>query len=198
MHNVHWSTEVTTAPTVEPVTRTEAKLWARIDVTDDETLIDNLIKAARESVETFLSRTIINTTRDLFMDRFPGVGDTIVVPFPTLDSVTTLKYLDTAGDQQTLSSADYLVDVSSEPGRITPSPSAVTWPNIEIRTRAVEIRYVAGYGTATSNVPEGVRTAILMRVSDMYEHRETQSEIRLTENTTVKRLLWAHKAARIS
>ena len=198
MHNVHWSTDVVSPPAIEPVTLAEAKDHLRIDVTDDDALVGFMIQAARESVEAFLGRTIINTTRDLFLDRFPGRAGTILVPFPSLQSVTTVKFFDTAGVLTTVPSADFLVDTSSEPGRITPSPDSLIWEETEAQIRAVEVRYVAGYGSATTDVPEAVRLAIMLMTADLYEHRETQSEIRLTENKTVKSLLYTHKAAKIS
>ena len=198
MHNVHWSTDVVTPPAIEPVTLTEMKEDLRVDVTDDDNLIGFMITAARESVEAFLGRTIINTTRDLFLDRFPGRSGTILVPFPRLQSVTTVKFVDTAGVLTTVPSADFLVDTSSEPGRITPSPDSLIWEETEAQIRAVEVRYVAGYGSATTDVPEAVRLAIMLMTADLYEHRETQSEVRLFENKTVRSLLYTHKAAKIS
>ena len=198
MHNVHWSTDVVTPPAIEPVTLAEAKDHLRIDVTDDDALVGFMIQAARESIESFLGRTIITTTFDLFLDRFPGRSGTIVVPSPRLQSVTTVKFIDTAGVLQTVPSADFLVDTSSEPGRITPSTDSLIWEETETRIKAVEVRYVAGYGTATTDVPEAIRLAILLMTADLYEHRENQSEVRLIENRTVQSLLYTHKAAKIS
>jgi uncharacterized phiE125 gp8 family phage protein len=37
---------------------------------------------------------------------------------------------------------------------------------------AVEIQYVAGYGSAATSVPEGIRQAILLAVGHWYENRE--------------------------
>ena len=195
MRNVHWSTDVVTPPAIEPVTLAEAKLYLRIDVDDDDALVTDLIQAARESVESFLGRRIIEATLDLFMDRFP---QTIVVPFPRLQSVVSINYFDTAGVSTLLPAADYLVDTSSEPGRITPSPDALIWPVPEVRTRAVTVQFVTGYGTSVDDVPSGVKTAIKLMVADMYEHRETQSEIKLFDNKTVKSLLWTHKVALVA
>jgi hypothetical protein len=40
--------------------------------------------------------------------------------------------------------------------------------------------------------PEWIAAA-LMIVADLYENREAQGEIRLSENKTVERLLWLHR-----
>jgi uncharacterized phiE125 gp8 family phage protein len=61
---------VTTAPTSEPITRDEAKSFLRVDISDDDTLIDNLIQSAREFCEEYTGRTLINTTYKLSLDGF--------------------------------------------------------------------------------------------------------------------------------
>jgi uncharacterized phiE125 gp8 family phage protein len=37
---------------------------------------------------------------------------------------------------------------------------------------AVQINYTAGYGTAATNVPEGIRHWMFLRVASLYENRE--------------------------
>lgn len=182
-----------TPPAIEPVTLAETKNHLRVDVTDDDALITALITAGRESVESFLRRVLITQTIDLFLDSFPGQSGTIHVPFPPLQSVTQISFVDTDGTTKIVDTADFLVDTATEPGRIIPSPDALTWDETEVRTNAVTVRYVAGFGTLAADVPAGIRTAILFLVSDMYEHRESQSEIKLVENRTVNNLLWTHK-----
>ena len=197
-HDVHWSKDVVTPPAVEPVTLAEAKIHLRVDVADDDLLIGTVIGAAREMVESFLRRTLITTIVDLFLDSFPGAAGVIYVPSPPLQSVTSIKFFDTSGVQQTLPVADYLVDTATEPGRITPSPDALTWENTELRTNAVVVRYVAGYGAEETDVPDAIRASILLIIADLYEHRESQSEVKLIDNKTAKNLLWTHKVPTIA
>lgn len=47
---------VLTPPTVEPVTLTDAKAYMRVDFSDDDTLITNLISRARSLCETITAR----------------------------------------------------------------------------------------------------------------------------------------------
>src|SRR6185295_4859943 len=49
----------------------------------------------------------------------------IEIPWPPLQSVTSIKYLDANGQEQTLPPADYTVDTISEPGLVIP---ATAWP----------------------------------------------------------------------
>ena len=44
----------------EPVSRTDAKNWMRIDYTSDDTLIDSLISAARQHLEKLTGRSLVN------------------------------------------------------------------------------------------------------------------------------------------
>jgi len=41
--------------------------------------------------------------------------------------------------------------------------------------------------------PAGVLVAAMLLVADMYENREAQSTVKLSENKTVERLLWPYR-----
>ena len=45
--------EVTTAPSVEPITVTELKTFARIDGSDEDTLLSGFIAGARQACEKY-------------------------------------------------------------------------------------------------------------------------------------------------
>ena len=68
---LHTLTEVT-APSVEPVATSEAKAFLRVDHSTQDTLIAELVKAARTQVEQDTGRSLINTTWDLTFDEFPA------------------------------------------------------------------------------------------------------------------------------
>ncbi|MBN1807189.1 MAG: phage head-tail connector protein [Sedimentisphaerales bacterium] len=169
--------KVTTPPSVEPVTLNEAKLHLRVDHTDEDALITSLIKVAREWCENFQNRAYITQTITLTLDEFP---DVFTVPRPPLQSVTSIKYIDTDGVQQTLSSGIYDVDSQSEPGRIALAYGQ-SWPGIRGDINSVEVVYVAGYGDTADNVPERVKAAIKLLAGHLYEHREMVSEMTLKE-----------------
>jgi uncharacterized phiE125 gp8 family phage protein len=161
------ATTLTTAPTIEPVTLAEAKAFCRVDTNDDDSLFATLIRAARLHAEKHQQRALINQTWTLVLD---GLYEPIELPYPPLSSVTTLKYLDSAGDQQTLSSATYTVSTDHEPGRITLAYGK-SWPTLRGVVDQVEIAYVAGYGATPDTVPHETRLAILQLVSHWYVHR---------------------------
>ena len=157
-----------TAPALEPVTLQEAKDDARVDGSDDDALIDALIVMSREQVENTTHRALITQTWDWAMDGFPRWFE---LPKPPLQSITSIKYIDDSGVEQTLAASSYRVDSASEPGRITPAWGE-SWPSTRSVTGAVTVRFVAGYGTNPSDVPESLRLALRRVLNHNYEHRE--------------------------
>lgn len=161
-----------TAPTVEPISVAEAKKQCEIAdaVTHHDSAFGSLITAARQFIERTLNRQLCTATWDLKLDRFPcGTYDAILVPLAPLVSVTAITYLDSAGTSTTWTSTNYRVSTSREPGRIVPVVGQ-TYPTTYNTTDAVTVRFVAGYGVA-STVPTGIKQAILLLVTHWFENR---------------------------
>jgi uncharacterized phiE125 gp8 family phage protein len=193
----------TTPPAIEPVTRAEAKRFARITTDVDDDLVDNLITAARLGIEAWTGLQLITATWKLLIDgfpssylpddswRFPGVRAArvteIVLPRPPLLSVTSVKYIDLDGVQQTLATT-WTADTVARPGRIL-LDYGEAWPSIRRQPNAVEIIYQAGFGNAVTDVPENVKLALKMLLNDAYEHRDYQSELKVERNQTAVDLL---------
>lgn len=167
-----YATEITVAPTVEPLTVAEAKAHLRVDHTTDDSYIESLIKAARRTAEQFQSRAYITQTWKLYLDDFPS-GKEIKLPVAPVASVSSITYVDLQGDTQTWDSANYQVDTKAAIPRIVLSP-IVSWPNVETdRINAVTITFIAGYGATSASVPENIKHAMKLIISDMYQHRES-------------------------
>lgn len=182
-----------TAPTTEPVTTAEAKTHLRVTISDDDTYIGTLITVARRHVETITGRALINQTWDYFLDNFPP-GDKIVIPLPRLSSVTSVKYTDKDNVQTTFAASKYIVDTNNEPGQIVLAYGE-SWPTFTPRPiNAVEIRFVAGYGSGAANVPEGIKQAMLLLIAHWYENREPVTDMNMKEiPETVNALLWPYR-----
>lgn len=159
-----------TAPTAEPISVTEAKSHLRVDISADDTLIGTYITAARQYAEQHLWRALVTQTWDLVLDYWP-MGSRIEIPWPPLQSVTSVTYTDDNGDTSTYSSANYIVDTYGEPGGIV-LKSTASWPSATLQeVNAVKVRFVAGYGAASA-VPEPIKSAIKLLVGTLYENRE--------------------------
>jgi len=159
-----------------PVDLTEMKLHLRVDSSDDDTLITQLMLAATNWAEMYQVRTYITRTRYMYLDSFPLI---IQPPYSPLSSVTSIQYYDIAGDLQTLSSSYYRVDTVSQPGRITEA-YGYSWPSTRDMTNAVIVTYESGYGEA-SDVPEEIKAAIKMIVGHLYQNREAVSELSFSQ-----------------
>lgn len=157
-----------TGPTVEPVGLDEAKDHLRLDGENEDRRLRGYLKAARVWAEHFTRRALISQTWDLKVDTF---GELLYVPLPPLQSVTSISYVDDNGDSQTVTSTIYTVDTDSDPGRIFLAYDQ-SWPSHRSIPNAVTARIVVGYGAVADNVPEDIRTAILLRISRLYEFRE--------------------------
>ena len=165
------ATTLVSGPGAEPVTLAEVKEHLRIDDTDSDDVLTGLIKTAREYVEKITRRALISQTWDMFLDEWPD-EKYIEVRYPPLQSVTSVTYTDSGGTVNTLSTEKYEVDTDSEPGRVTLKygkswPSDTLWPN-----NPIKVRYVAGYGSSGSDVPQAILTAIKMLVAHRFENRE--------------------------
>ena len=169
--------QVTTAPTVEPVTLEEMKTHLRVGCTADDDYITALIVASRQWCEDYENRAYVTTTITANTFFLPSQ---IILPRPLLQSVTSITYVDTAGDTQTLSSDLYDVDTVREPGQVVRAYNA-TYPSVRGDVNGVTIIYKAGYGDTAADVPERVKAAIKLFCGHLYEHRETVSDINMND-----------------
>ena len=162
------SLSLITAPASKPLTTVEAKQHLRVTGADEDALIDALISAATEHSEAILNRALITQTWDFKIDYF---APCIEMPLPPLQSVTSVKYIDTSGVEQIVDGSVYTVDTDSETGRVYLSYNQ-SWPSTRSIPHAVTIRFIAGYGNAGSDVPDSVKAAIKLMIGNWFENRE--------------------------
>lgn len=131
----------------------------------DDSLISALIQAAREQCEAITRRALISQTWQLVLDAFP---DEIAVPLPPLQTVESIKYINSEGVETTLSAAEYLVEANSEPARIVPA-YGYSWPSIRGDLGGITVEYEAGYGDTAADVPQSIKNAILLEIERLFE-----------------------------
>lgn len=155
-------------PELWPVTTAQVRDHVRIDSVTEDPLLDSYIGAATGYVEGRTDRQLMNAT---WVWTLEGFMSPMYVPHAPLSSVTSIAYLDTAGNTQTLSASVYDVDTATEPGRILLANNQ-NWPAILGGLASVTITFVAGYGDETSDVPERLRMAIMQLIAQWYDIRE--------------------------
>lgn len=173
--------QLVTGPAEEPITLAEARNHLRVDYFDDDALIQSQLIAVREYAETATNRAFVTQTWKYVLDAFPTIPsqslswqaafDQFRIPFPPLQSVTSIVWLDTAGNATTLSPSDYVVDSVSEPARIAPAYGK-SWPSSALQPIAgVQVTYVAGYASA-GRVPESIKQMVKLLLGAYYQNRE--------------------------
>ena len=169
--------KVITAVATEPITRAEATLHLGLDDMSgshpDDAIIDALITGARQHAEHYTKRALAQQTLEAALDAFPDSDDDrIDLPRAPVASITSIKYTDTSGTEQTISSSAYALSTYGESRTIAPT-SGNYWPTTEDIPDAVRIRYVAGYaatgaGAEYTVLPKAVRQGLLMHISLTY------------------------------
>jgi uncharacterized phiE125 gp8 family phage protein len=179
-----------TAATALAVSLAEAKLHLKVEHVDDDALIEAIITAATESAEHATGRAVMLQTWELTLDAFPDAFELTRVPAA---SVTSLKYWDSTGIQQTLSGAAYALDNADDFAFAYVVPAyASSWPTAREQINAVALRYVAGYADAAS-VPSVIKQWIKLQIGAMYENRQAEGAVQTYALGFADRLLDGYK-----
>ena len=118
-----------------------------------------------------LNRALVTQTWQLKLDAFPSRGY-FDLPLAPLQSVSSITYLDSNGDSQTLAASKYRVLNANDAmnrGRVE-LEYGENWPSTYSVQQAVTVTFVAGYG-ARNAVPHHTRHLILFAVKEAYDHR---------------------------
>jgi uncharacterized phiE125 gp8 family phage protein len=173
--------ELITPSTVEPVELDEAKNFCKVTCEDDDLLIASFITAARQYVETYTRRSLLQQTWKLYLDFFP-CNRIIHLPKSPLVSVTSVTYNDEDSVNQTFDATNYTVDVNdTRPARIILKENTL-WPYTDRNGNAVQVTFLAGYQSNTDVVPpETLRVAMFQLIRNWYENRDVMTPMKMTE-----------------
>lgn len=161
---------LTQAPAEEPISLTEAKLHLRVDGSAEDALITALIGAARRQAEHLTGRALVTQKWKLTCEAFPASCEGILLPYPALQSVQSVTYLDEAGQRQTLSSGAYQVVTDEIVGRVVLAYGE-SWPAVREVPGSLEVSYTAGFGAAAV-VPQDIKNWMLLTLGTLYVQRE--------------------------
>ncbi|MBI1347106.1 hypothetical protein GC163_12550 [bacterium] len=164
---------VITPPATLPLSLDIAKAHCRLDVDLEDNLIERLIWTAYQFAEHYQQRTLLATTYEMKLRAFP---DMIALPLPPYQSMEFIKYIATNGDEITLDSSLYDVDLSTPQGVIYPAYGQ-SWPSVRCQRNAVTVRWTAGADT----ISRATQSAMLLLVGHLFEHREAVSELTLKD-----------------
>lgn len=167
------SIQLITPPTEPAVTLIELKEYLRIDTDDENAVLRRLLDAATTAAQRATSRQFITATYQLGLDGFP-CGGRIELPNNPLQSVTSVKYTDGDGDEQTVSSDDYVVNTASLVGFVEPAFD-VSWPTPQSISDSVRVLFISGYGDDGTSIPEDLVLMIKLLAGHWHENRQIES-----------------------
>ena len=177
----------------------DVKNFLRVTNSAEDTLITSFITAAVGVAQNYTNSRFLETEFTMFMETWDDVYvsnhytttlsdgsylttggyigkdglNQIVLPYAPLASITHIKYYDSANAQQTWTEdTDYSVHKFINQKGFIEIINGISYPNVYERADAIEIKFKAGYGTGASDVPEAIKTAILLIIGFMYEKRE--------------------------
>tara|TARA_R110002020_G_scaffold159525_8_gene343432 strand:- start:1008 stop:1607 length:600 start_codon:yes stop_codon:yes gene_type:complete len=153
-------------------TQGEAKAHLRVDFTDDDTYIDSLCLAAKQTIENYCNVKLLRDTIIQYCDKWE---DTKELYFsPSLNSasldVTKIKFYNSDNAVETWEDTNYTVDNFSAPATISLLGTA-SYPNLYNRANAIEVYYTCG-ATSAADIPDQLKQAGLILIGNMYENRQ--------------------------
>jgi uncharacterized phiE125 gp8 family phage protein len=178
------SYKLVTAQTDWAVELPEVKKHCRIDDTSDDAYLQELIYSAQDQLKSEYDLYLNEETYDLWLDEFPS-HEIEIWKWP-VNLITSIKYYDTNGDAQTVSTDDYSADLYGKPARIIPA-YGYTWPVAQDILNTVQVRFTTGF-ISPAVIPADIKSAMYLIIKDRFDNREDKgrrfprlSEIMLTK-----------------
>jgi len=189
---VRWQLELVSGPEIEPVTLAEMRRHLRMfeDVTDEDADITALITGAREWVEDYTGRILmdqtwrlsIDQTGDLWLD--PAATSVIVSDDPDspgfylrrspILAIVSVNTVDADGAETLVDTADYELRAADSKFPFLVPTSTATWRDANLR-----IEFRAGFADLTGSpqddagvVPERFKQAMKLWVEAHYDRDE--------------------------
>lgn len=157
-HHLNRSLTRITAPSSEPVTLTEAKLYLRVDSTTEDALISDLIVAARMDAEKYLKRSLISQTWQLAYNEY--LEREVALQMPPIVSITSVVVTARDGTTQTIDPSTCYLNAAK---------NKLIFDN-SVTGFLIEITYNTGYGAATA-IPQPIKYGILSHIAALYDER---------------------------
>lgn len=159
-------------PSTKVVSVTDIKAHLRIDTSDEDDLLGAYIDAATEMAENFCGRHFITHEYKLSFNNVTSVASLIYPDcvLKTEGDNNPIHWIDAAGAEQ--ESPDAYIDAYSNPS-IVYLNSDFTSPTLKDNSaNSFWYEFKTGFGSADTDVPEAIKQAIKLIVSDMYYFRE--------------------------
>lgn len=135
----------------EPVTATEVKNYLKVDFSNDDTLISDLITGIREQIELFTGLSLVVKTIEYFDEE---IDEEIKLPYPEHDAITEVKINNEVSTAYIKTGLTQFI--------IKPTVISVNDDN----DYGIKITY-----TTKGTCPKGIKVEILKAIDEKYRNR---------------------------
>jgi len=139
------------------------------DLSHADDLIIGIIKACSSHVERLYGLALLTQTIAEYWTAFPTCNTTpMMLRIQPVLSITSVKYLDNEGIEQTWDNADYMTGRYNNTTFLIPKANKI-WPTAMTHPNAATITYSAGFGPTIETIPQDVRDAITLMATARFE-----------------------------
>ncbi len=162
---------LTTPPAARPVSLAEAKAHLKVDASEEDGLVAEMIAAATRRVEFECDLALITQRWRLLRDCWPRSG-VVGIPIHPVRTVEAVKIL-TEDGLMIVDPALWEADLASRPARLR---ALSGFPEPARRMNVVQVDLTCGFGDVPADVPADLRQAVLLIVAHWFENREGNAE----------------------
>ena len=166
----HFALQLVQDSAQECITVAEAKAQARILTSAEDALVSRYITTARNILECYMNRAIINQRWRMILDGTPR-GDSLRLKVSSLVSVQSIISFALDNSLNTMATTDYFVDTYATPGRVCLNYGKI-WPPVVRPRSSFVVDFTAGFSSTPADVPAAVRQAVAQFAATLYENRE--------------------------
>ena len=143
-------------PTSEPISLDDIKLYCKIQHSEEDDLLSQLLQSARDCFERHINKSLVPKTYLCEVDEYDfDEHNTVELPFYPIKEIVSIKQIDDEGNEQTVTSF-------KEIGKAKKSIKLDTVLNYTF-----EIEFTAGY----DKCPQGIKLLLQKQILDWYENR---------------------------
>ena len=166
------SSKVIIPPADLPITLNGAKQFLQVSGNDEDALINFLIEAATSECEQKMQRALKPRT---VRDTMASWDNAYMHRWCPVAMLTHIKYYNTDNVLTDLATDQYWSYIHEEYGLdAIKLRTGVTFPEVYDRPDAIQITYVAGYGTA-GTIPYEILAAIQLKTRHKYDFRTDEA-----------------------
>lgn len=176
------SVQVDTVTGSEIVASSELKAYARIETSDDDTIVAEMIKAAREKCEAIINRDIVAKTRTLFISNVDPSGEygnlyrrrvKIVLPYAPINAISSVQSQDSNGNLSNINydsfgMEDKYIEVTSSHSKnikIVYTTTGISFDNLKLAIKQLATTYYDNRsdfvkGETVNEIPTNIKSIL--------------------------------------